>query len=392
MVTIMIRKALLALVPSLIFSITGTPLAAEDAVAEEPPPAVPSAPSLNARGHLLLDFDSGVVIAQQSAGERLEPASLTKIMTAYVVFSELAGGELALEDEVSVSEKAWRTGGSKMFIEVGKRVSVEDLLKGMIVQSGNDASVALAEHVAGTEDTFAELMNRHAARLGMTNSNFKNATGLPDPEHYTTPLDIAKVAAAVIREFPDYYAWYSIPEFTFNGIKQSNRNRLLKLDPSVDGVKTGHTDAAGYCLVSSAERDGRRLISVVMGTGSDSERVADSSALLNYGFNFFETHRPYPGGQPVEELRVWGGDQNNLPVGPARDLYVTIPRGRYGQLVAQLEPVPDITAPIAWGDVVGEIVFKLGEQEVRREPAVALTDIKPGGMLKRGLDSFLKLF
>jgi D-alanyl-D-alanine carboxypeptidase (penicillin-binding protein 5/6) len=358
----------------------------------EQPEVVPEPPTLSARGHLLLDYDSGVVLAQQAATERLEPASLTKIMTAYVIFRELAEGNLTLDEQVTVSEKAWRTKGSRMFIEVGKQVGVEDLLKGMIVQSGNDASVALAERVAGTEATFAELMNRHAERLGMTQSHFVNATGLPDPEHYTTPRDIAKVSAAIIREFPEYYAWYAIPEFTFNGITQSNRNRLLKLDPSVDGVKTGHTQAAGYCLVSSAERDGRRLISVVMGTGSDSERVADSQALLNYGFNFFETHRPYPGGQPVARLRVWGGDKNELPVGPARDLYITIPRGRYGDLNARLEPVSDIAAPIAWGDVVGEIVFTLGDTEINRAPAVALTDIERGGVLKRGLDSVLKLF
>jgi D-alanyl-D-alanine carboxypeptidase (penicillin-binding protein 5/6) len=262
----------------------------------------------------------------------------------------------------------------------------------MIVQSGNDASVALAEHIAGTEETFAELMNRHAARLGMKDSHFVNAPGMPDPEHYTTPRDIARVAAAIIREFPDYYAWYSLPEFTYNDIKQSNRNRLLKLDPSVDGVKTGHTQAAGYCLVSSAERDGRRLIAVVMGAGSDGERVADSQALLNYGFNFFETYRPYPGGEPVETLRIWGGDRSGLPVGPARDLYVTIPRGKYEQLSAQLEPAADITAPVAWGDVVGEIVFKLDGTEIRREPAVALADVGKGNILRRGWDSVLRLF
>jgi D-alanyl-D-alanine carboxypeptidase (penicillin-binding protein 5/6) len=279
-----------------------------------------------------------------------------------------------------------------MFIEVGKRVSIEDLLKGMIVQSGNDASVALAEHVAGDEATFAELMNREARRLGMTNSNFVNATGLPDPQHYTTPRDIAKVAAAVIREFPEYYAWYSLPEFTYNNIKQSNRNRLLERDPSVDGIKTGHTQAAGYCLVSSAERDGRRLIAVVMGTAGDAERVADSQALLNYGFNFFETHRPFPGGEPVETLRVWGGSETGLPVGPARDLYITIPRGRYAQLSAELEPAPDITAPVSWGDVVGEIVLRLGDTEIRREPAVALADVSRGNLLRRGWDSVVQLF
>ena len=354
--------------------------------------AVPVAPTLSARGHLLLDHASGAVLAEQGADDRLEPASLTKIMAAYVVFRELKDGKLKLDDMATISEKAWRTGGSKMFIEVGKQVSIEDLLKGMIVQSGNDASVALAEHIAGTEASFADLMNRHAEQLGMTNSHFVNAAGLPDPEHYTTPRDIAKVAAAVIREFPEYYAWYSLPDFTYNNIKQSNRNRLLRLDPSVDGVKTGHTDAAGYCLVSSAERDGRRLLAVVMGTGSDGERVADSQALLNYGFSFSETHRPFPGGEPVEQLRIWGGDTTALPVGPARDLYVTIPRGKYPELTAELEPAEDITAPVAWGDVVGEIVFRINGEEVRREPAVALADVGRGNFLRRGWDAVLRLF
>ncbi len=400
------RKALLAsllppplpLFPYLLVTLA---VGAAAALAEAPLPPVQGGgesmivrepPSLNARGHLLLDYNSDVVLAEEASTERLEPASLTKIMTAYVVFRELADGNLTLDDMVTVSEDAWRTQGSRMFIEVGKQVSVEDLLKGMIVQSGNDASVALAERVSGTESAFARLMNRHAQRLGMTQSNFVNATGLPDPEHYSTPRDIAKVSAAIIREFPDYYAWYAIPEFTFNEIQQSNRNRLLKLDPSVDGIKTGHTEAAGYCLVSSAERDGRRLISVVMGTGSDAKRVADSQALLNYGFRFFETHRPYPGGLPVERLRVWGGDKNELPVGPARDLYITIPRGRYDDLSARLEPVPDIVAPVAWGDIVGEIVCTLGDIEIIRVPAVALADIDRGGALKRGLDSVMKLF
>jgi serine-type D-Ala-D-Ala carboxypeptidase (penicillin-binding protein 5/6) len=354
--------------------------------------SIPAAPTLSARGHLLLDHASGAVLAEQGADERLEPASLTKIMTAYVVFQELQNGKLQLDDMATISEKAWRTGGSKMFIEIGKQVSIEDLLKGMIVQSGNDASVALAEHIAGTEATFAEMMNSHAERLGMTNSHFVNTAGLPDPEHYTTPRDIAKVAAAVIREFPDYYAWYSLPDFTFNNIKQSNRNRLLKLDSSVDGVKTGHTAAAGYCLVSSAERDGRRLLAVVMGAGSDRERVADSQALLNYGFSFSETHRPFTGGEPVEQLRIWGGDTTSLPVGPARDLFVTIPRGKYAGLTAELEPAEDIAAPVAWGDVVGEIIFRLDGEEIRREPAVALADVGRGNFLRRGWDSVLRLF
>ncbi len=351
---------------------------------------IPPPPQIDASGYVLVDFDSGAILAEHNADERLEPASLTKIMTAYVVFRTLDAGGLALDDEVGVSEKAWRTGGSRMFIEVDTQVSIEDLLKGMIVQSGNDASVALAEHIAGSEAGFAEVMNREAAGLGMTNSNFVNAAGLPDPEHYTTPRDIARVAAAVVREFPQYYAWYSLPEFTYGGITQSNRNRLLKLDASVDGVKTGHTKAAGYCLVSSAERDGRRLIAVVMGTDSDRQRVADSQALLNYGFNFFETYRPFAGGEPVERLRVWGGAQTELPVGPMRDLYITIPRGSYAQLSAVLEPAADIVAPVDWGDVVGDIVLRLDETEIRREPAVALADVARGDWLRRGWDAVLR--
>jgi D-alanyl-D-alanine carboxypeptidase (penicillin-binding protein 5/6) len=365
--------------------------AAARAGAEEPVP-IPDPPQLAARGYLLVDHDSGAVLAESNADERLEPASLTKIMTAYVVFRELEQGNLSLDDEVTISEKAWRTGGSKMFIEVGERVSVEDLLKGMIVQSGNDASVALAEQIAGTEATFAKMMNSQAERLGMTGSHFVNAPGLPDPEHYTTPRDITKVTSAMIREFPDYYAWYSLPDFSYNEIKQSNRNRLLKLDPSVDGVKTGHTEAAGYCLVSSAKRDGQRLISVIMGTDSDATRVRDSQALLNYGFSFFETHEPYPGAEPVETLRIWGGESTELPVGPARDLFVTIPRGRYDELSAELRPVEPIVAPVGWGDVVGEIVLRLGDTEIKREPAVALADVGRGGLLRRAADAVLRLF
>lgn len=353
---------------------------------------VPAAPQLDARGYLLVDHNSGAILAESNADERLEPASLTKIMTAYVVFRELAKGKLSLDDEVLISEKAWRTGGSKMFIEVGKRVTISDLLHGMIVQSGNDASVALAEHIAGTEATFAELMNSHAERLGMNDTHFVNATGLPDPEHYITPRDIVKVTTATIREFPEYYAWYALPDFTYNNIKQANRNRLFGQDPSVDGVKTGHTQAAGYCLVASALREGQRLTSVVMGTNSESSRARDSLALLNYGYRFFETHNPYPGGLPLEQLRIWSGDTTELPVGPLRDLFITIPRGKYAELTAELQPAGTINAPVAWGDMVGEIVFKLGDTEIKREPAVALADVGRGGILRRALDSVLQLF
>jgi D-alanyl-D-alanine carboxypeptidase (penicillin-binding protein 5/6) len=364
--------------------------AADAPVAAEIP--TPDPPEVAAKGYLLVDHHSGAVLAESNADERLEPASLTKIMTAYVVFRELGSGNLSLDDEVLVSEKAWRTGGSKMFIEVGKRVSVEDLLKGMIVQSGNDASVALAEHIAGSEETFAALMNTHAKRLGMRDSNFTNATGLPDPDHYTTARDIALVTAASIREFPDLYAWYAEREFVYNDIKQANRNRLLWQDDSVDGVKTGHTEGAGYCLVASAKRDDMRLSSVVMGSESVSSRAKASLALLNYGFRFFESHRLYPGGQPVEVVRVWMGEIEDLPVGPADDLYVTIPRHKYDQLSAELVKDPDIRAPLARGDRVGEIVISLQGRELRRVPLVALEDVAEGGWIQKAKDSFLQWF
>jgi len=352
----------------------------------------PEPPQLDARGYLLIDHGSGAILAESNADARLEPASLTKIMTAYVVFRELAQGNLALDDQVLISEKAWRTGGSKMFIEVGKQVSLKDLLLGMIVQSGNDASVALAEHVAGSEDSFADLMNKHAERLGMTRSHFVNATGLPHEDHYTTPRDITQVTSAMIREFPEYYQWHAIPEFTYNDIRQSNRNRLLSLDPSVDGVKTGHTDAAGYCLVSSAEREDQRLIAVVMGTDSESARASASQSLLNYGFRFYETHRPYQTGEVLERLRVWSGQRTELPVGPAEDVAVTIPRGTYPELTAELEPAGDIEAPVAEGEVVGAIVFRLDGDEIDRKPVVALQAVGQGGMLRRAADSVLRLF
>lgn len=359
-------------------------------VSEEVP--IPDPPQLAARGFLLVEHNSDTILAESNADERLEPASLTKIMTAYVVFRELAGGNLSLTDQVLVSEKAWRTGGSKMFIEVGKRVSVEDLLKGMIVQSGNDASVALGEHIAGSEETFAELMNTHARRLGLTGTHFTNSTGLPHEEHYTTARDMALVTAASIREFPEFYAWYAEKEFLFNGIKQPNRNRLLWRDESVDGVKTGHTEGAGYCLVASAERDGTRLTSVVMGAEGEEARAQASLALLNYGFRFFETHKLYTGGQEVETLRVWMGEIEDLPVGPERDVYATIPRGRYDKLSAQLEKNPDLTAPIAKGETVGHISIRLDGDEVRRVPLVALKEVAEGGLWQKAKDSVLQWF
>ena len=353
---------------------------------------IPDPPQIQAKSYLLMDNNSGTILVESSADERLEPASLTKIMSAYVIFRELERGNLKLEDEVLISEKAWRTGGSKMFVEVGTRVSVKDLLKGMIIQSGNDASVALAEHIAGSEGTFAELMNTHAQRLGMTNSHFMNADGLPHPEHYTTARDMALVTAATIREFPELYAWYSEREFVYNGIKQGNRNMLLYQDESVDGVKTGHTEAAGYCLVASSKRDDMRLTSVVLGSTGPKARAEASLALLNYGFRFYESHKLYPGGEAVETLRVWKGEITDLPVGPAEDVYVTIPRRQYSKLSARIEKNADISAPVARGTAVGSIIVNLDDKEVLRAPLVALQDVAEGGLWELARDSVLQWF
>lgn len=353
--------------------------------------SVPAPPTVAATGYLLIDMDSDTVLAQKDAEQRLEPASLTKIMTAYVVFRELHDGSVKLSDEVLVSEKAWKTPGSRMFIEVNKRVSVEELLKGMVIQSGNDASVALAEHVAGSEEAFANLMNEHARRLGMVNTHFVNATGLPDPEHYTTPHDIVLVTEATIREFPELYKMYAVKEYTFNEIRQHNRNNLLWHDESVDGVKTGHTEAAGYCLVASAKRDGMRLVSVVMGTESEKARIRESKSLLNYGFRFYETHRLYGASDRLTRSRVWMGEQEQVALGLARDLYVTIPRHQYERLNARTVIQPQIEAPLTKGQKVGEVIVELDGEVLTRRALVALEDVPEGGIWRTMVDSVLMM-
>jgi D-alanyl-D-alanine carboxypeptidase (penicillin-binding protein 5/6) len=350
---------------------------------------VPAPPSVAASGYLLIDMDSDTVLARKDAEQRLEPASLTKIMTAYAVFRELNEGSVKLTDEVLISEKAWKTPGSRMFIEVNKRVSVEELLKGMIIQSGNDASVALAEHVAGSEEAFANLMNEHARRLGMTSTHFVNATGLPDPDHYTSPHDIVLVTEATIREFPELYKMYAVKEYTFNGIRQHNRNNLLWHDESVDGVKTGHTEAAGYCLVASAKRDGMRLVSVVMGTDSEKARIRESKSLLNYGFRFYETHRLYGASDRLTRNRVWMGEQEQVALGLEKDLYVTIPRHQYEKLNARTEIQPQIEAPLIQGQKVGEVVVELDGAVITRRALVALEDVPEGGIWRTMVDSVL---
>jgi len=349
---------------------------------------VPAAPSVGASSYVLIDFHSDTVIADREADARVEPASITKLMTSYVVFAEIARGNLALSDEVVVSEKAWRTEGSRMFIEVDSRVTVEALLKGVIIQSGNDASVALAEHVGGSEDVFAGMMNEAARKLGMVDTHYVNATGLPHPEQYTTARDVARLAKALIREYPDFYSWYSEREYTYNNIRQHNRNRLLWRDPSVDGLKTGHTESAGYCLVTSAMRDGMRLISVVMGTDSEEARATASQALLNYGFRFFETYQLYEAGDELSAERIWKGQVDEVPLGVTADLFVTIPRGRYDALQARLEVNGTLTAPVSEEQRVGRLVVALDDNDLVERPLVALAAVEHAGFFGRSMDGF----
>ncbi len=364
-------------------------IAVNTAAAQAP---VPSAPNVGARGYLLMDQASGQILAANEADTHLEPASITKLMTAYVVFKSLEDGTIKLEDQVPVSEKAWRTPGSRMFIEVNTRVTVEDLLQGMIVQSGNDASVALAEYVAGSESTFAELMNQKAAELGMFSSNFENSTGLPHKDHKSTAADIARLARAIILEFPEYYRWYSQREYTYNGITQKNRNALLWRDDSVDGMKTGMTDAAGYCLVSSAKRGDMRLISVVLGTKSPTARANDSQALLNYGFRFFETRLVYPAGDEITAARVWKGDQELAGLSVRQDIYVTIPRGSYDQLQAELDLPDRLVAPVEPDSQLGTLRVNLAEKTLAEANLFAMNSVPVGSLWQQARDSVLLWF
>ncbi len=347
----------------------------------------PSPPVIGATSYLLVDADTGFELATLKPDERVPPASLTKLMTSYVVFQSLKSGQISLDDEVTISEKAWRMKGSRMFIEVGKRVRVQDLLMGVIVASGNDASVALAEYVAGSEEVFAALMNQYAQRLGMTGTNFMNATGLPDPNHYVTTRDVATLAKAIITEFPEYYAWYSTKEYTWNEIKQPNRNRLLWRDNSVDGLKTGHTEEAGYCLVSSAERDGMRIISVVVGTSSDNARINGSQSLLNYGFRFFETRLVYRAGEEIARSRVWKAESEESRLGVADDLYLTFPRGAYNELESVQSIPADVMAPVSQGQPVGELTVSLDGTPLSTVPLRALDDNPTGTLWQRAVDS-----
>lgn len=351
----------------------------------------PAAPSVAASSYLLMDFNSGRVLAEKDPDKRVAPASLTKIMTVYVVFRELKAGHLTLDEKVTISQNAWETGGSKMFVEVNKQVPIEDLLQGVVIQSGNDASVALAEHVAGSEQTFATMMNEQAARLGMTNTHFENSMGLPTENHYSSARDLATLAQALIKEFPEYYRWDSQKEFTYNGITQQNRNQLLWRDPSVDGIKTGFTDDAGYCMVASAKREDMRLISVVMGTASANARANESQSLINYGFRFFETHRLYEGGKALTEAKVRKGETSKLQVGLAEDVYVTAPRKHFSELKAETQLDKAIVAPINKGDTVGNLVVTLEGETIASKPLVAMDAIAQGGLFRRLYDAALGL-
>jgi D-alanyl-D-alanine carboxypeptidase (penicillin-binding protein 5/6) len=351
----------------------------------------PAAPSVAASSYLLMDFNSGRVLAEKDPDKRVAPASLTKIMTVYVVFRELKAGHLALDEKVTISQNAWETGGSKMFVEVNKQVPIEDLLQGVVIQSGNDASVALAEHVAGSEQTFATMMNEQAARLGMTNTHFENSMGLPTENHYSSARDLATLAQALIKEFPEYYRWDSQKEFTYNGITQQNRNQLLWRDPSVDGIKTGFTDDAGYCMVASAKREDMRLISVVMGTASANARANESQSLINYGFRFFETHRLYEGGKALTEAKVRKGETSKLQVGLAEDFYVTAPRKHFSELKAETQLDKAILAPLNKGDAVGNLVVTLEGETIASKPLVAMDAIAQGGLFRRLYDAAMGL-
>jgi len=351
------------------------------------PTAIPPPPELKARSYVVIDHDSGRVLAALDPDSRQEPASLTKVMTAYGVFRALKEGRIKLDDMVTISEHAWKQEGSRMFIEVGKQVSVENLIQGMIVQSGNDATVALAEHVAGAEPTFVQMMNTYAKELGMTGSHFTNSAGMPDPEHYMTARDSAVLSSALIREFPEYYRWYAQKEFTWNGITQQNRNGLLWREPSVDGVKTGHTESAGYCLIASARREGMRLVSVVLGAESMRAREDANMALINYGFNFFETRRLYAAGEPLTTARVWKGEAPQVGLALKRDLFVTGQRGHVGTVQAEFELPERLVAPLSAQAPIGKVRIVVDGATIATHELFPAADVPAGGWFRRTGDT-----
>ncbi len=353
---------------------------------------IPSTPSIAARSYLVLDADTGQILAAKDAEKRYPPASLTKMMTAYILEYELDKGNVSKNDLVLISEKAWRTQGSRMFIREGTQVKLGDLMKGIIIQSGNDASVAVAEHIAGSESAFSDLMNQHARLLGMDNSHFRNATGLPSDDHYSSAHDLATLAKAIITRFPEHYGIYSEKYFTYNKIRQPNRNKLLWRDKTVDGLKTGFTNAAGYCLVASAKRDGMRLISVVMGTKDENARAQESQKLLAYGFRYFRTHKLYAANEALNTAKVWGATRDQVALGLETPLTVTIPRGQADKLQASMDIDKVIEGPIRKGQIYGKARVMLGGKLVAEQSLVALEDIPQAGVMKRIWHSIMMFF
>lgn len=375
------------------FSKSDTPPASSTALpAITPGMPIPPPPTLEAKSYVLMDFASGKILAENNSDAKHEPASLTKLMTSYIAFDALRIGKLKLTDMVTVSEHAWREGGagtdgSTSFIPLNSQVPVETLLLGMIVQSGNDASIALAEHIAGNEDTFAQLMRTYAQKLGMTNTSFGNATGLPSPLDYTTAHDMALLAQALIRDFPEYYHYFSVKEFTFNNTTQHNRNGLLTRDPTVDGLKTGHTDGAGYCLVTSAKRNGMRLVSVVLGMASMKAREEGTSALLNYGFSFYETKSMYTAGQHLKAIKVRKGQADEVQIGPNEEVQATVPRGRGDAVQASIELPSVLIAPLKRETAIGKLKLSLDGKEIGNYPLYPLEDVAEAGLMGRLIDS-----
>ena len=371
------------------FSVLKSVVAAEipDAFQTNFPP-----PNLTAKTWVLMDYQTGWVLASKNADTRIEPASLSKLMANYVVFKAIENGQVKLDDMAHVSEKAWKTGGSRMFIEVNSKVPVQDLIKGVIIQSGNDASVALAEHVAGAEDAFAARMNEYGRKLGLTNSNFVNAPGLPDPNHYSSARDLTMISAAMIREFPQFYRWYSEKEFTYNDITQGNRNLLLYRDPTADGVKTGYTQSAGYCLIGSAVRDGMRLIATVTGTRGRTQRAKEVQALLTYGFSNFKLTKLADSGTPVAQIKVYKGDQPQVGVGSEKPLTFIVPRAKEVPFTTRINAPPSLIAPIAVGQQLATLDVLLEDEPLIRFPLQAINNVGEGGWWRQALDTVLLWF
>lgn len=352
----------------------------------------PTPPNINAKAYILIDVDSRKIIAEKNSQEKLPPASLTKMMTLYVISKALDSSQIQLTDPVRISKQAWQTGGSRMFVREGQEVPVEDLLKGIIVASGNDACIAMSEHLGGTEKNFTEMMNQQAKSLGMNDSHFEDSTGLPSPNHYSTAQDLATLGRALIKEFPQYYHWYKQKWFTFNDIRQPNRNRLLWRNLNVDGIKTGQTDKAGYCLVSSAENDGMRLLAVVLNSPNDTARTDDSERLLNYGFRFFETHKLYPSSKSIATLPIYKAKTKQVQVGPLKEQYITLPKGQYERITLETSLPKYLVAPIDNSKPTGEVLLKLDGHVIATQPLYVFNEVSEAGWWKRTKDSVKLMF